>query len=74
LIVCAIDPLGPLSSPDQTPAATCARVEALRRQRHTGKQIAHELGLSAATVNRILRAAGAQQALGVGAGRAGSAL
>ena len=48
----------PLSSPDQTPAATCARVEALRRQRHTGKQIAHELELSAATVSRILRRLG----------------
>src|ERR1700709_1594644 len=30
----------PLSLPSQTAPATCAVVEALRRQRHTGKQIA----------------------------------
>src|SRR5215813_13536713 len=44
----------PLSSPDQTPSATCAAVEALRRERHTGKQIASERGISLATVSRIL--------------------
>ena len=35
----------PLSSPGQTPAATCTAVEALRRQRYSGKQIlpAHDL-------------------------------
>ncbi len=33
----------------------CAAVEALRRQRHTGKQIAAEVGVSAATVSRILK-------------------
>jgi transposase InsO family protein len=48
----------PLSSPSQTPAATCARVEALRRQRRTGKQIAVELGISPATVSRILKRLG----------------
>jgi len=48
----------PLSSPDQTPAATCAAVEALRRQRYTGKQIAVEVGVSPATVSRILRRLG----------------
>ena len=48
----------PLSSPVQTPSATCAAVEALRRQRHTGQQIANELGLSPATVSRILRRLG----------------
>jgi transposase InsO family protein len=48
----------PLSSPDQTPPATCAAVEALRRQRYTGKQIAAELGISPATVSRILRRLG----------------
>ena len=48
----------PLSSPDQTPPATCAAVETLRRQRHTGKQIAAELGISQATVSRILRRLG----------------
>jgi transposase len=45
----------PLSSPDQTAPATCAMIEMLRRQRHTGKQIAMEVGVSAATVSRILR-------------------
>src|ERR1700754_2443623 len=48
----------PLSSPGQTPAATCTEVEALRRQRHTGKQIAVELGISPATVSRVLRRLG----------------
>src|ERR671937_975260 len=44
----------PLSSPNQTPQATCAAVEVLRRQRYTGKQIAAELAISPATVSRIL--------------------
>ena len=48
----------PLSSPSQTPPATCAAVEALRRQRYTGKQIAAEVGVSPATVSRILRRLG----------------
>src|ERR1700759_4917679 len=48
----------PLSSPSQTAPATCAVIEALRRQRHTGKQIATEAGVSAATVSRILRRLG----------------
>jgi transposase InsO family protein len=48
----------PLSSPSQTAPATCATIEALRRQRHTGKQIAVETGVSAATVSRILRRLG----------------
>jgi transposase InsO family protein len=48
----------PLSSPGRTPPATCATIEALRRQRHTGKQIAAEAGVSAATVSRILRRLG----------------
>jgi transposase InsO family protein len=48
----------PLSSPGQTAPATCTAVEALRRQRHTGKQIAAELGISPATVSRILRRLG----------------
>jgi transposase-like protein len=50
----------PLSSPSQTLPATCAEVEALRRQRHTGKQIATEVGISPATVSRILRVCAAQ--------------
>jgi transposase InsO family protein len=48
----------PLSLPSQTPPATCAAVEALRRQRHTAKQIATEVGVSPATVSRILRRLG----------------
>jgi len=47
----------PLSSPNQATPAVCAAVEALRRQRHTGKQLA-EVGVSAATVSRILRRLG----------------
>jgi transposase InsO family protein len=41
-----------------TPAATVERVEDLRRQRFTGKQIAADLGVSPATVSRILRRLG----------------
>src|ERR1700735_1516821 len=48
----------PHSSPGQTPPATCERVEALRRQRHTGEQIAAEVGVSAATVSRVLKRLG----------------
>jgi transposase len=48
----------PHSSPNQTTLAAGADVEALRRKRHTGKQIALELGLSAATVSRILQRLG----------------
>jgi transposase InsO family protein len=48
----------PLSSPRQSTPATRAAVEALRRQRYTAKQIAIEVGVSAATVSRILRRLG----------------
>ncbi len=48
----------PLSLPSQTPLATCDAVEALRRQRRTQAAIAAELGLSPATVSRILRRRG----------------
>ena len=48
----------PLSLPSQTAPAKCSVVEALRRQRHTGKQIAAEVGVSPATVSRILRRLG----------------
>ncbi len=41
-----------------TPAAIVERVEALRRQRFTGKQIAANLAISPATVSRILRRLG----------------
>ena len=48
----------PLSLPGQTSPATCSVIEALRRQRHTGKQIAAEVGVSPATVSRVLRRLG----------------
>lgn len=48
----------PHSSPSQTSPATCAVIEALRRQRHTGKQISAETQVSAATVSRVLRRLG----------------
>ena len=41
-----------------TSAVIVAKVEALRRQRWTGKQIAAEAGVSPATVSRILRRLG----------------
>ena len=41
-----------------TPASVVAEVEALRRQRFTGKQIAAQVGVSPATVSRILRRLG----------------
>ena len=41
-----------------TPVAIVEKVEALRRQRWTGKQIAAEVGVSPATVSRILRRLG----------------
>ncbi|EAV43515.1 putative insertion sequence transposase protein [Stappia aggregata IAM 12614] len=50
------------SRPDRMPAATdpliCERIIALRRQRWTGKHIAREVGVSPATVSRVLRRAG----------------
>jgi transposase InsO family protein len=48
----------PLSLPSQTPQATCTAIEALRRQRYIGKQIAAEVGVSPATVSRVLRRLG----------------
>jgi transposase InsO family protein len=41
-----------------TSAPTVDRIESLRRQRWTGKQIAVELGVSPATVSRVLRRLG----------------
>jgi len=41
-----------------TPAKTVNRIIALRRQRWTGKHIARETGVSAATVSRVLKRAG----------------
>src|SRR5437764_14519529 len=42
----------PFSSPSQTGPAACERVEALRRQRHTGKESAAEAGVCTATGSR----------------------
>jgi transposase InsO family protein len=41
-----------------TPEATAVRIEALRRQRWTGKQIGKQTGVSPATVSRVLRRLG----------------
>jgi len=48
----------PHKSPCETPEATCDAVEALRRKRRTQDHIARDLGLSAATVSRILKRRG----------------
>jgi transposase len=48
----------PLSSDSQTPQAKCDAIEVLRRQRYTGKQIAAEVGVSPATVCRVLKKRG----------------
>src|SRR5881398_3573769 len=48
----------PHSLPSQTVPATRTVIEALRRQRWTGKQIAVETGVSPATVSRVLRRLG----------------
>jgi len=47
----------PKRSPAATPTAVVDQVILLRRQRFTGRHIAHETGLSPATVSRILRGA-----------------
>lgn len=48
----------PRTSPRQTGQALSERIAALRRQRLTGKHIAMETGVSAATVSRVLKRAG----------------
>jgi transposase len=48
----------PVSSPGQIPPATADAVETLRRQRRTQQHIADELGISKASVSRILRRRG----------------
>ena len=48
----------PHRSPRQTSSSLLERVLALRRLRWNGWRIAHELGLSRATVSRVLRRAG----------------
>ena len=48
----------PLRIPRQTAPVVANRVTHLRRQRRTGQHIAHETGVSPATVSRILKRAG----------------
>lgn len=48
----------PSSSPRQTDGGVIERIVHLRRQRRTGKHIAMEVGVSSATVSRVLRRAG----------------
>ncbi len=48
----------PLSSPVQIRPATCDAVESLRRERRTQEHIATELGISKASVSRILERRG----------------
>ena len=51
----------PHRSPRRTPKPVVARVIVLRRQRWTGRRIAAYLGVSAATISRVLRRAGLQR-------------
>ena len=51
----------PHRSPRRTPKPVFARVIVLRRQRWTGRRIAAHLGVSAATISRVLRRAGLQR-------------
>jgi transposase InsO family protein len=48
----------PTVMPSLTEQAVAERIVALRRQRLTGKHIAHEVGVSPATVSRVLKRAG----------------
>jgi transposase InsO family protein len=48
----------PLSSPNQIPLATADAVENLRRERRTQEHIAAEIGISKASVSRILKRRG----------------
>jgi transposase InsO family protein len=48
----------PLSSPSQIPRATADAVENLRRERRTQEHIAAEIGISKASVSRILKRRG----------------
>ena len=51
-------PSRPLSSPSQIPLATADAVENLRRKRRTQEHIAAEIGISKASVSRILKRRG----------------
>lgn len=48
----------PAHMPQATTSSIAERIVALRRQRWTGKHIAHEVGVSPATVSRVLKRAG----------------
>ena len=48
----------PQRSPRQTQNEAIARIETLRRERHTGQQIAKEVGVSTTTVSRVLHRLG----------------
>src|SRR5262249_28035880 len=48
----------PHSSPSKTPLATCNAIEEMRRRRHTQAHIAAALGLSPATISRVLKPRG----------------
>jgi transposase InsO family protein len=48
----------PKTSPRRTQAAVAGEIALLRRQRLTGKHIARQTGVSAATVSRVLKRAG----------------
>ncbi len=48
-------PSCPRNSPRQVPEATRVAIVSLRRERRTGRFIAREIGVSAATVSRVLR-------------------
>ena len=64
----------PHSSPSQTTPAQCAAIEGLRRQRHTGEQIAAEVGGFGRHRQPRPEAARPQPAVGARAGRAGPPL
>lgn len=48
----------PARSPGRTDQSTAGRIVALRRERRTGQHIAQEVGVSPATVSRVLKRAG----------------
>ena len=60
----------PLSSPSQIPLAMADAAESLRRQRCTQEQIAVQLGISKASVSRILDRRGLSPLVGAGAAAA----
>ena len=64
----------PLSSPAKQRRPSALRSRALRRQRYTGTQIAAEVGVSPATVSRILQRLGLNKLSRARAGRTGPSL